>query len=68
MSPNRAADPALSDLGIGGGALTGVGRALLDYGTSMAKKSTTNIYTTSMDDALAAKQRLDWRASLKYDK
>ncbi|QJD50124.1 tape measure protein [Mycobacterium phage Danforth] len=61
-------DQALSDLGIGGGAITGLGNALLDYGISMAKKGVTNIYTTSMDEALGAKQRLDNRAAMQWEK
>lgn len=61
-------DQAMSDLGIGGGAITGLGNALLDYGVQMAKKGVTNIYTTSMDDALAAKQRTDNRAAMQWEK
>lgn len=61
-------DQAMSDLGIGGGAITGLGNALLDYGVQMAKKGVTNIYTTSMDDALAAKQRQDNRAAMQWRK
>lgn len=65
------ADQAMSDLGIGGGAITGLGKALADYGMSMAKnaaKQGVTINVSNIDDALAARQRELNRQAMQWAK
>lgn len=57
-------DQGLSDLGIGGGAITGLGTALMDYGIDVGKKYVFNV--SNMDEALAGKQRIDNREALQW--
>ncbi|OMC28970.1 hypothetical protein A5740_19215 [Mycobacterium sp. GA-1841] len=65
-------DQAMADLGIGGGAITGIGNALLDYGIGMAKKAVTGssiVYNVgNVDDAIALDRRNRNREAIQWEK